>query len=103
MTYPKYEHFIADNRYAEIAKMLGLPANTTEEGVDSLIQAIIKLAKELDLPMSIAKAVISTKEFEDKVIMLAENAFDDQNTIANPKQPLVAELAEIYRHAFKGI
>ena len=39
MTYPKYEHFIADERYAEIAKMLGLPARTTEEGVESLIQS----------------------------------------------------------------
>ncbi len=30
MTFPKYEHFIADVRYAEIAKMLGLPASTTD-------------------------------------------------------------------------
>ncbi len=55
------------------------------------------------MPMSIAEAGISTKEFDEKVTMLAENAFDDQDTIANPKQPLVTELAEIYRFAFKGI
>ena len=48
MTYPKYEHFIADQRYAEIAKLLGLPAETTEEGINSLIEAINKLTKELD-------------------------------------------------------
>src|SRR5690625_1931593 len=30
MSFPKYEHFIADQRYAEIAKALGLPARTVE-------------------------------------------------------------------------
>jgi acetaldehyde dehydrogenase / alcohol dehydrogenase len=102
MTYPKYEHFIADQRYAEIAKMLGLPAATTEEGVESLVQAIIKLIVELELPTSIEEAGINKSEFERKINVLAERAFDDQDTIANPKQPLVAELAQIYRQAYKS-
>ena len=51
--FPKYEHFIADERYAEIARMLGLPARTTEEGVERLVQAIISLQKSLNIPMSI--------------------------------------------------
>jgi acetaldehyde dehydrogenase/alcohol dehydrogenase len=102
MTYPKYEHFIADQRYAEIAKMLGLPAKTTEEGVESLVQAIMKLIVELELPTSIEEAGISKSVFEEKINSLAEHAFDDQDTIANPKQPLVTELANIYREAYKG-
>ncbi|MEH7491953.1 bifunctional acetaldehyde-CoA/alcohol dehydrogenase [Neobacillus niacini] len=102
MTYPKYEHFIADQRYAEIARMLGLDAKTTELGVESLIQAITNLMKELDLPMSIQETGVSQNEFERKINILAEHAFDDQDTIANPKQPLVTELATIYRHAYKG-
>lgn len=101
MTYPKYEYFIADQRYAEIAKMLGLPAATTEEGVESLVQAIMKLIVELELPTSIEEAGINKSEFERKINVLAEHAFDDQDTIANPKQPLVAELAQIYRQAYK--
>ena len=103
MTYPKYESFIADERYAEIAKMLGLPAETTEEGIESLVQAIIKLAEELDIPMSIEANGVGKEEFENKVEALAEYAFDDQDTIANPKQPFISELAEIYRKAFSGI
>ncbi|MDR7236030.1 bifunctional acetaldehyde-CoA/alcohol dehydrogenase [Neobacillus drentensis] len=102
MTYPKYESFIADERYAEIAKMLGLPARTTEEGVESLIQAIIKLAKDLEIPMSIEANGVNATEFESKVTALAELAFDDQDTIANPKQPFISELAEIYHQAFLG-
>ncbi|WP_182200628.1 bifunctional acetaldehyde-CoA/alcohol dehydrogenase [Paraliobacillus salinarum] len=102
VSFPKYEHFIADKRYAEIAKELGLPANTTEEGVESLIKAIYSLAKELNIPMSIAENGVTKKDFEAKVDYLADRAFEDQCTTANPKLPLVTELAEVYRNAFKG-
>ncbi|MFV8828231.1 bifunctional acetaldehyde-CoA/alcohol dehydrogenase [Alkalihalobacterium sp. APHAB7] len=101
--FPKYEHFIANERYAEIAKMLGLPARTTEEGVESLVQAVSKLAKELDIPMSIEACGVTKEDFEAKVEQLAERAFEDQCTTANPKLPLVTELAEIYQNAFKGM
>lgn len=101
--FPKYEHFIADQRYAEIAKMLGLPARTTEEGVESLVQAIIKMAKAMDIPMSIESNGVKKADFESKVDFLAERAFEDQCTTANPKLPLVTELAEVYRQAFKGV
>jgi acetaldehyde dehydrogenase/alcohol dehydrogenase len=103
MTYSKYGHFIADERYAEIASLLGLPARTTEEGVESLIQAIASLAREIGMPMSIAACGVEQAEFEAKIEALAEQAFDDQDTIANPKMPLVTELAEICRQAYKGI
>ncbi|RKQ35654.1 bifunctional acetaldehyde-CoA/alcohol dehydrogenase [Oceanobacillus halophilus] len=103
VSFPKYEYFVADERYAEISKILGLPARTTEEGVESLVQAIIKLAKELDIPMSIEANGVNKKEFEAKVDDLADKAFEDQCTTANPKLPLVTELADIYRKAFKGV
>jgi acetaldehyde dehydrogenase / alcohol dehydrogenase len=99
-SFPKYEKFIADKRYAEIAAALGLPARTTEEGVESLVQAIIKLAGELYIPMSIRENGVEEKEFESKVEFLAERAFEDQCTTANPKLPLVSELADIYRKAW---
>lgn len=101
--FPKYEHFIADKRYAEIARILGLPAGTVEEGVESLIHAVINLAKELQIPMSIEANGVSKEAFEAKVDLLAERAFEDQCTTANPKLPLVSELVEIYRQAFKGV
>lgn len=101
--FPKYDQFRADQRYVEIAKALGLPAKTVEEGVESLVQAIIKLAKELDIPMSLEANGVPKDEFEKKVAKLADLAFEDQCTTANPKLPLVSELEEIYRQAFKGV
>ncbi|MDL0437048.1 MULTISPECIES: bifunctional acetaldehyde-CoA/alcohol dehydrogenase [unclassified Niallia] len=101
--FPKYEHFKADERYAELARILGLPANTTEQGVDSFVKAVIRLAKELHIPMSIAANGVDAKAFEEKVDYLADRAFEDQCTTANPKLPLVADLADIYRKAYKGV
>lgn len=73
----KYEHFIADERYAHIARMFGLPASTVEEGVESLVQAIIALGKELNINMSIAGQGVEQEVFEEVVGTLAERAFED--------------------------
>ncbi len=100
--FPKYKYFIADEKYAQIAKMLGLKASTTQEGVNSLIDAINKLAKELDIKMSIKEQGIDEKAFMDKVAYLADRAFEDQCTTANPRMPLVKELEQLYKDAYKG-
>lgn len=103
VAFPKYEYFIADERYAEISQALGLPANTAEEGVESLIQAIVDLSKELEIPMSLKENGVNEKEFEAVVDELAELAFEDQCTTANPRLPLITELTEVYRNAYKNI
>ncbi|EML9732404.1 bifunctional acetaldehyde-CoA/alcohol dehydrogenase [Bacillus cereus] len=100
--FPKYEHFVADERYAHIARMLGLPASSAAEGVESLVQAIIELGKSLNINMSIAGQGVDKEQFEEVVGVLAERAFEDQCTTANPKLPLISELKEIYMEAYKG-
>ncbi|APB70689.1 bifunctional acetaldehyde-CoA/alcohol dehydrogenase [Paenibacillus polymyxa] len=101
-SFPKYSHFVADERYAEIARILGLPARTTEEGVNSLIEAIRKMNKTLGIEESFQQIGFDAKDFESRVDYLADRAFEDQCTTANPKLPLVTELADVYRNAFYG-
>ncbi|HFJ9466797.1 bifunctional acetaldehyde-CoA/alcohol dehydrogenase [Bacillus thuringiensis] len=101
--FPKYEHFVADERYAYIARTLGLPASKVEEGVESLVQAIISLGKELNINMSIAGQGVKQEAFENVVDVLSERAFEDQCTPANPKLPLISELKEVYKQAYKGV
>ncbi|KXZ39150.1 acetaldehyde dehydrogenase / alcohol dehydrogenase [Alkalithermobacter thermoalcaliphilus JW-YL-7 = DSM 7308] len=98
--FPKYKEFIADKKYAQIAKALGLKADTVEEGVKSLINAIKDLLKELNMPSTVKECGIDEKEYFSKVDELADKAFEDQCTGANPKLPLVSELAEIYKKAY---
>ena len=100
--WPKYEKFVADVKYAKIAKYLGLPASTTEEGVQSLIKAIRDLMKEVNMVMSIQECGVDEKTFMAGVSQLADRAFEDQCTTANPRLPLVSEIAEIYKKAYYG-
>ncbi|MCU6709800.1 bifunctional acetaldehyde-CoA/alcohol dehydrogenase [Paenibacillus sp. J5C_2022] len=101
-SFPKYDHFKADVRYAEIARMLGLPAGSTADGVNSLIEAVRKLNRSLGIPESFQEAGVNEKEFLSKVDYLADRAFEDQCTTANPRLPLVTELAEVYKKTYYG-
>ncbi len=101
-SFPKYDHFIADERYADIARMLGLPARSVSEGVSSLIGAARELNRSLGIPESFQAMHLDPARFETRVDYLADRAFEDQCTTANPRMPLVSELADIYRKAFYG-
>lgn len=101
-TWPKYNHFIADKRYAEIAKVVGLKADTVEEGVASLIEAIKELNAYLHLPQSIKDCGVEEEAFLAVVDELADKAMEDQCTSANPRYPLVSEMAELYKDCYYG-
>ena len=102
VSFPKYEYFIADRKYAEIAKKNGLKADTVEEGVNSLIGAVRELNQSLNIPGSFKEAGIDEKEFMDKLDLLADRAFEDQCTTANPRVPLVHELKQILIDSYYG-
>ena len=102
VSFPKYEYFIADEKYAEIARRLGLKAKTTEQGVDSLIEAVKQLNADLGMPKTLKEAGVDEQEFLAKVDKLAEMAFEDQCTNANPRLPLVSEIKEILLQAYYG-
>lgn len=100
VSFPKYNKFVADEKYAEIAAFLGLPAKNTKEGVESLIKAIKDLMKEVNEPSSFAECGISKDEYMSKMSDIANKAFEDQCTTANPKLPLVTEIEEIMKKAY---
>ena len=95
VSFPKYEYFIADQKYADLSRRMNFPAYTNEEGVNSLIEEIKKLNNDLNIPKSFKEAGIDEQEFLAKVDMLADRAFEDQCTTANPRLPLVSELKQI--------
>ena len=102
VSFPKYEYFIADQKYATLAKKVGLPANTVEEGIESLVQRVKDLNTYLNMPKSLQEAGIEEQEFLAKVDLLADRAFEDQCTTANPRVPLVSELKQILLDSYYG-
>ena len=102
VSFPKYEYFIADQKYADLSRRMNFPAYTNEEGVNSLIEEIKKLNNDLNIPKSFKEAGIDEQEFLAKVDMLADRAFEDQCTTANPRLPLVSELKQILLDSYYG-
>lgn len=100
--FPKYEYFIADEKYYELAKKVGLKSDTKEEGIASLIAKIQELNEHLNIPKTLQEAGIEEQEFLAKVDMLADRAFEDQCTTANPRLPLVTELKQILLDSYYG-
>ena len=102
VSFPKYEYFIADKKYSEIAKKAGLKAKTVEEGISSLIEKIKEMNEHMNIPKSFKDAGIDEQEFLSKVDMLADRAFEDQCTTANPRVPLVSEIKQILLDSYYG-
>ena len=102
VSFPKYEYYVADQKYATIARKLGLKADTTEEGVNNLIKRIQELEKNINIPSSFKEAGIDEKEYLEKLDIVADRAFGDQCTTANPRLPLVEEIKQIMLDSYYG-
>ena len=89
-------------RYAAIADHLKLSGTSDKDSVAKLIDWVEEMKQQLDIPASIREAGVSEAEFLSKIDNLAEEAFDDQCTGANPRFPLIAELKQLLLDSFYG-
>ena len=102
VSFPKYEHYIADYKYSLLAKRIGIEFNSSKEAIDKFIEKIKDLNKKLNIPKSFSECGISESEFLNKIDSLADKAFEDQCTNTNPRLPLIEELKKIMLDAFYG-
>jgi len=98
--FPKYDYFRADADYADIAKFLGLKGNTTAELVEALIEAVYNLGATCGIDMNLKAQGVTQETLNSTVDRMAELAYEDQCTTANPKEPLISELKEIIVTAY---
>ncbi|MGC7561088.1 bifunctional acetaldehyde-CoA/alcohol dehydrogenase [Pasteurella sp. PK-2025] len=101
-TWPKYNYYKADIKYQDIARMLGLPCATPEEGVRSYAQACYELAQRVGIKMSFKEQGINEKEWMDARRDIGLLAFEDQCSPANPRLPVVSDMEVILTNAYYG-
>ena len=102
VSWPKYKSFIADKKYAEIARACGIySGNDTKAAVTALIDEIRKLIEICDMPKSFKECGIDEKIYAKKIPEIATRAFEDQCTTANPRLPLIQEIEEILIKAYR--
>ena len=102
VSFPKYEYYVAKHKYAEISRRMNFPAFTDDEGLESLVREVDKLRADVGIPKSFKDAGIDEKEWLAKVDILADRAFEDQCTSANPRVPLVSEIKQILLDSYYG-
>ncbi len=82
-------------KYANVAKLLGLPCSNARAGVRSLVNEIKKLQKEMKMPTNLKACGVSMEELEQLKEEIANLALLDACTTTNPKNPTPLDVVEI--------
>lgn len=100
--FPQYKFPNAKAAYAAFAENMGIKGKDDDAKVDGLIEALQKLKKALNIPMSIKDYGVSKEDFDKAMEYLPVWAFDDQCTGSNPRYPLIEEIKKLYYLAYEG-
>ncbi|WP_373702167.1 bifunctional acetaldehyde-CoA/alcohol dehydrogenase [Weissella soli] len=98
--FPRYETYTAQADYADIARFLGLQGKDDAALVDALTKKIAALAAALDIDTTLSGNGVSKKDFDAALDEITELAYDDQTTPANPRQPRLEELRQLFIDQF---
>ncbi|EFN58161.1 hypothetical protein CHLNCDRAFT_141971 [Chlorella variabilis] len=102
--FPQYEYPRGKERYAELADMLGLGGVKPRDKVVNLIHAVEGLKAQCGVPPTLREIIGAEREAEYMAALdeMAENAFDDQCTGANPRFPRISELRQMLKDAWEA-
>lgn len=101
-SWPKAESYVAPERFQEIAKMLGLPASTPEEAVESYATAVEQLRDKVGIERSFQEVGVDEAAFIASLDTLAMNAYEDQCAPANPRLPMLEDMKVMMEAAYYG-
>ena len=91
-------------RYARIADYVNFGGDTEEEKVEKSIAAVEDLKRQVDIPSTIQEAIaspgMSDYFFCARVEEMADRAFDDRCTGANPRYRLIEDLKQLLLQAY---
>lgn len=90
------------DRYAKIAKRLGLNGNTDDELVKSLENSIKDLNKTMNIPLSLKEYGVLEDDFKSKVELISERAIADACTGANPRTITKDEMIKLFESVYYG-
>ncbi|KQR12469.1 acetaldehyde dehydrogenase [Cellulomonas sp. Leaf334] len=101
-SWPKYEHYVAPERFQQLAAMLGLPAATPAEGVESYALAVESLRARVGIPSSFHAQGVDEHEFLARLDEVAMGAYEDQCAPANPRMPMIEDMKDLMTAAYYG-
>lgn len=93
---------VCKDRYANIARYLGLKGENEDELVDALTDMIKELNKQLNIPSTVKGYGIEEDKFKEKVQYMAHNAVLDACTSANPRKINDDEMLKMFNCTYYG-
>ena len=96
-TWPKYNYYKADEKYAELAAAIGLKFDTIEEGVEAYAKAVGELGKRVGIKMNFKSQGLDKDNYMAQVERLSYLAYEDQCSPANPRVPMIDAIQDIIR------
>ena len=103
-SWPKYNKYVAPQRYQDIAKNLGIKADTPEEGVENLARAVEDYRdNKLGMDKSFQAAGVDEDYFWSMLDQIGMRAYEDQCTPANPRIPMIEDMKDIAIAAYYGV
>ena len=91
----------AMERYADIARAIGIEAKTNSEAVEKLVEAIRELKRELGEPASLKETGISLDEFEKKLDDLINKAMKSVVLRGNPRALNLDEARKLFTYIYE--
>ena len=101
-TFSQYQYPHTLERYCECAKACGVTGDSNEEIFEKFIAKLENLKDAIGVKHSIQEYGVDEKDFLERLDQMAEDAFDDQCTGANPRYPLISEIKELYLRNYYG-
>lgn len=98
----QYNSRVCMERYAAIARAVGLPGNTDKQLVNALIDAIKELNRKLGIQQSYQANGVSEELFKANADKIAENAVKDPCTGSNPRPIDVENMKKVLTCAYYG-
>lgn len=102
-TWPKYNVYNAAEKYQAICDYIGLKTKNVEEAPKVLAAAVRDLSIKCGITPNFEHFIKDEKAWNDSLETLAYDAYEDQCTPANPRVPMVQDMIEIMKKAYKGI
>ncbi|MCI1831611.1 MAG: bifunctional acetaldehyde-CoA/alcohol dehydrogenase [Bifidobacterium sp.] len=104
-SWPKYNRYIAPERYQELARNIGVdPGRTPAEGVENLAKAVEEYRDvKLQMNKSFKECGVDEDYFWSVLDQIGMRAYEDQCAPANPRIPQIEDMRDIAIAAYYGV
>lgn len=86
---------LAATKYAKLAKLIGVGGSTIRNSVKNLIHEIIKLEREMKMPIRLTECKVTAEDINKVKKEIAEGALEDACIKTNPRVATMGDVLEL--------